>query len=590
MNPDPRRLAALLTVVTAAHRARTPMEAFSAALPALCACSGWVAGRVWLLSELTAGESWTLLYNHSPDSARLRMPAAATEAFTTALKELQPGWYFGAGIAAYAHPLLIDNHARAVLEFFSLTAQPPDAAGAALLAEAGAHLAEFLNRHHEQKVIERSASYLHHLTENVMEFITVLNPDGTIRYESPYVEKILGFRKEDYLGRSVFDFVHPEDLPQVAQAFGECLVRPGHTPVLTFRFRHQDGSWRWLEGFGNNLLHLPAVAGIIFNSRDVTEHTVAEAALRESEQRFRSVTNSASDAIIAADNDGFIIFWNHAAHAIFGYTEAEILGRPLTILMPERYRDAHNRGIARYRHTGKSKVIGNTTELEGLRKGGSEFPLELTLGTWESAGRMHFTGVIRDITERQTLHTLTHRAYHDTLTSLPNRALFMDRLEHAMALGRRHHHQLAVLFIDLDNFKQVNDQYGHAMGDRLLVELSQRMRADMRPGDTLARLGGDEFVVLLENISNRDDTTRVSERVIEHIQTLKTLEGRPINVSASIGIALNRGDEPAEELLRAADEAMYMAKRAGKSRYHVHSEAPTAAGRKKKTRGRRRAG
>jgi diguanylate cyclase (GGDEF)-like protein len=174
--------------------------------------------------------------------------------------------------------------------------------------------------------------------------------------------------------------------------------------------------------------------------------------------------------------------------------------------------------------------------------------------------------------ERQRLDELAQQAFHDSLTELPNRALFADRLEHALARLDRRAESVAVLLLDLDGFKSVNDSYGHEAGDQLLIAVGQRLRACLRPGDTVARLGGDEFTILLEEIAQLSEATRVAARIEDSLRTPFVLDGHEVMITTSIGIAFNRpGDSAPEELLRNADSAMYNAKRAGKARYEVHA-------------------
>jgi diguanylate cyclase (GGDEF)-like protein len=181
----------------------------------------------------------------------------------------------------------------------------------------------------------------------------------------------------------------------------------------------------------------------------------------------------------------------------------------------------------------------------------------------DAAGQpRYWQGILLDITAPKELEEqLAHRAFHDPLTDLPNRALFNDRLEHALARAVRQRGLLAVLFLDLDDFKDVNDTFGHEAGDRMLIEVAQRVRSALRVGDSAARFGGDEFMVLLEDLEDRDEASRVAERLARVIAEPLEIEGREWRVSASIGVALSRGaEEPASELLRRADAEMYRVK------------------------------
>jgi diguanylate cyclase (GGDEF)-like protein/PAS domain S-box-containing protein len=295
--------------------------------------------------------------------------------------------------------------------------------------------------------------------------------------------------------------------------------------------------------------------------------------LRESENRFRSVVESANDAIILTDYQGKIFSWNKSAQTIFGYAQSEILGKSLSVLFPPSYH--HNSGndnesdpllASGLLHPG-SKAI----ELTGLTQGGHEFPLEISLSSWKTAEGIFYSGIIRDITERKTLEDqLMHQALHDPLTKLANRVLFRNRVEHALQRVERHRAPLAVLFLDLDNFKTVNDTLGHAAGDELLLSVAERLQACLRTSDTAARLGGDEFAILIENTTNTDGAVLVAERIKDILHSSFSICGNEVFVGTSIGIATTvTGSENPDELLRNADTAMYMAKNQGKNRYVV---------------------
>jgi diguanylate cyclase (GGDEF)-like protein/PAS domain S-box-containing protein len=185
----------------------------------------------------------------------------------------------------------------------------------------------------------------------------------------------------------------------------------------------------------------------------------------------------------------------------------------------------------------------------------------------------YFIAQMQDITARRALdEQLRHQAFHDPLTGLPNRGLFVDRLEHALGRAERAEETLAVLFLDLDNFKLINDSLGHRAGDKLLQTMATRLQHCVRPGDTVARLGGDEFTILLENIAGAEDAVRVAQRVAEQSLTLYAIGDRQVAVTASIGIALSSPERSTpDDLIRAADTAMYEAKRRGRSRYELYS-------------------
>jgi diguanylate cyclase (GGDEF)-like protein/PAS domain S-box-containing protein len=264
--------------------------------------------------------------------------------------------------------------------------------------------------------------------------------------------------------------------------------------------------------------------------------------------------------------------WNRGAQNIFGYTESEILNQPLTRLIPERYRAQSLAGMARIGADAQARLIGKSVELHGLRKNGCEFPLELSLAKWETAEGWFATGIIRDNTERKKSEEDIQRlAFSDPLTGLPNRRLLMDRLEQALASALRHNHQNALLFIDMDDFKTLNDSLGHDKGDQMLQQIAQRLLTCVREGDTVARLGGDEFVVVLENLDVRAHEAAMQAEVVANkihyaLRQTYQLNNHSYHSSASIGITLLGGTqrETIEEPLKRAELAMYKAKAIGR--------------------------
>jgi len=299
---------------------------------------------------------------------------------------------------------------------------------------------EITERQQVEEALAKSEAKWRSLIQNSLDIITLLDADGTVQYESPSVEKVVGYKPEELIGKNIFEFIHPEDVENVVNAFRAVIQTPGTTLTVEFRFQHKGGSWCFLESTGNNLLDDPSVRSVIINSRDITERKWAE----------------------------------------------------------------------------------------------------------------------------EKLH---HSASHDELTDLPNRALFLDRLEQALKHAkRREDYVFAVLFLDLDRFKVVNDSLGHTVGDQLLIAISRRLELCLREVDTIARLGGDEFVILLLDIKDVNDVTQTAERIKKELAFPFKLNEQEVFSSVSIGIALSTtGYDQPENLLRDADIALYRAKALGRA-------------------------
>jgi diguanylate cyclase (GGDEF)-like protein/PAS domain S-box-containing protein len=276
------------------------------------------------------------------------------------------------------------------------------------------------------------------LLKHSSDVFLILATDGTVKYQSPAVEQVLGFAPDERIGRSILELTHPDDIGFVRSTISELISIPGGMKTIELRSRHADGSWRVLEAQGWNLVDDPVIGGIVVNYRDVTE---------------------------------------------------------------------------------------------------------------------------RKALERQ----LVHDAFHDPLTGLANRALMVDRIQHALA-RRAADADLAVLIMDVDDFKTINDSLGHGAGDQAMIAVAERLRASLRPEDTVSRIGGDEFAILLEGV-NDDLVSHVSERILDALRSPFELGGIQVHLSASIGVAFSTYEtRTADELLRNADVAMYTAKGRGKAR------------------------
>jgi diguanylate cyclase len=292
----------------------------------------------------------------------------------------------------------------------------------------------------------------------------------------------------------------------------------------------------------------------------------------QSERKFRSVIESANDAIILSDNKGTIISWNKGAESIFGFKKSEVLGKKLQIIIPKKYQEAHQKGMARYIATGEEKVIGQTVELEGVRKDGSEFPIELSLASWKEDGNVFFSSIIRDITLRKrNEEKINQMVYRDPLTGLPNRLLLNDRLSQALDQANENKQTMGIMFIDLDRFKYINDTLGHAVGDELLIEVAKRIEACVGKTDTVSRQGGDEFIVLIPN-TTADEVTKIAQKIIDSFGQSVMVEGHELFITPSIGIAMYPGDgRDIETLIKNADTAMYRVKDQGKNSFQFYT-------------------
>jgi diguanylate cyclase (GGDEF)-like protein/PAS domain S-box-containing protein len=314
------------------------------------------------------------------------------------------------------------------------------------------------------------------------------------------------------------------------------------------------------------------LVGAALLARIAVKRRVVETALQESDIQIRNIVSTTLDGIIITNDKGTVELFNPAAEKIFGYKSGEVLGESVNLLIPGPYRKEESEYLPHYLDSEERGVVGARREVSGQRKDGTKFPIELAVSEVRLNHGKLFTGVIRDITDRKEMEEqLRNKAFHDALTSLPNRSLLISRLERSIKLAKaRKDYLFAVLFLDLDRFKVINDSLGHAVGDRLLIAIARRMERCPRPGDTVARLGGDELAILLEDVGDLMFARRVSERIHKEMELPFTVESHEIFITVSIGIALSSiGYDKPEDVLRDADIAMYRAKSLGKSRHEI---------------------
>ena len=378
--------------------------------------------------------------------------------------------------------------------------------------------------------------------------------------------EMLGLQEGDRgLGIEFASFFHP-DFKSIAD-LGLDVFAEDDT-VISIKFIRPDGVEVEAEVWVAHL-DFPGETSYLVEAHDITNHMRAARALRSREQRLNGILNTVADGIVSLDDKGFIQSFNPAAEGIFGFTRDEAIGKNVRILMPlplegETFTDFG---------TEWAKVLAPGREVVGQRKSGDTFPMEMAVREMRHGGQISFTSIVRDITARKKAEErVYHLAHHDPLTGLPNRHLLGDRLEEAVKRARRNKNELALMFIDLDRFKAINDELGHDAGDVALKIIAERFIISTRSTDTVARVGGDEFVVILEEIHNTDEAEKVAEKIITQLREPMEIEGSQCTIGTSIGISIfpdHAEDLPG--LLRCADHAMYAVKgQFGGNHYHIY--------------------
>ena len=281
---------------------------------------------------------------------------------------------------------------------------------------------------------------------------------------------------------------------------------------------------------------------------------------------FAALMEAAPDAVVVVDRKGRICLVNRETEALFGYPRAELVGTPLEILIPNH---AATDDVALHSGYAESveRPVRACVEMAGSRRDGTAFPLDVSLGSADTRIGEMAVLIIRDATHRKRSEAaMAHQALHDALTGLPNRLLLEDRLSQALGRSRRAGTRVAVLFLDVDRLKVINDSRGHSAGDRLLTAISDRLRHIVRQGETVARFGGDEFVIVSEGVRDALQAEALGARVTEAFNEPMLVEGVPLKVGVSVGVALEDQGASPESLLRDADAAMYRAKEQGRER------------------------
>lgn len=415
------------------------------------------------------------------------------------------------------------------------------------------------------------------------------DPEWSMTYLSNGVLTLTGYQSEELIGNRALSFdriTHQEDLPKVLEAI-EQSVAYGEPYVVEYRIRTKSGQEKWVWEKGAAVKDSSGkVLGLEGFITDITDRKQVEDALRQAEVKYRSIFENALEGIFQTTFDGHYISANPSLARIYGYSSPSELMAHLTDIEHQLYVEPARR--AEFQRLLQEYDAVSDFESQVYRQDGSVIWIsENARAVRDRTGALlYYEGTVEDITERkQAKEQLRTQAFYDTLTGLPNRALFMERLGAAIAKAKECDDYLfAVLFLDLDRFKEVNDSLGHLVGDRLLVAIARRLERCVRSGDTVARLGGDEFTILLERIDDINNATNVAERIQQEFASSFNLDGHEIFTAASIGIVLSQRHklssssaqhssihsyERPEDLLHDADVALYRAKTRGKARLIV---------------------
>ena len=389
--------------------------------------------------------------------------------------------------------------------------------------------------------------------------------DGSFLEVNDAFLRALGYRRDEVIGRSCSELGVWADQREHAELI-RLLEEQGEVRDFEVRFKGKNG--REVLGLVSaEPMEMNGNLYVLTLFKDINERK----RLEEDRARLAAIVEFSDDAIMATDVEGVITSWNAGAEKIFGYAAKEMRGRHISVLT----QSGRQTEISRLQQSVRHEEQVTHFDTMHSRKDGRQIYVSLTMSPIKNSDG-HIVGtscIARDVTERTMMEeTIKHQAQHDTLTDLPNRKLFMDFLALELAQARRNRRYLAVLFLDLDHFKQINDTLGHAAGDLLLQAVAQRLKRCVRESDTVARIGGDEFNVLMPDLTQRDDVGTVVRKIMGVFQSPFLLENVEINATTSVGISMFPADgDSCEELVSKADSAMYVAKQSSGNSYQFYN-------------------
>lgn len=442
---------------------------------------------------------------------------------------------------------------------------------------------DITERKQAEKALRESESQYRLLSEHMTDFVWLMNMNLEPIYQSPSVEKLTGFTQEEIMELPMEKRVTPESLKLASEYFLNELPRveaePDYNPIYTIELEiyRKDGTTLWSENkFSIIRDENGKPLSILGEARDITERKQAEKALRSAEEKYRSLVENINDVFYMLDTEGNITYVSPVVERLTKYKVSDLIGKPfIPLIYPDDLPgllNSFNRLVSGHLEPWEFRVLDKDGRVIFVRT--SSRPL---YKDGEIAG---VTALMTDISERKLLEQkLEELATHDYLTCLPNRVLLTDRFTIAAALSHRNKSRLAVMSLDLDNFKSINDTLGHEAGDQVLKTVSTRLAALIRASDTLARIGGDEFVLVMLETKRMEDATAVAQKILDSFAEPLLIDGHPLHLSTSIGIAIYPEDaEDIETLIKKSDAAMYYSKGHGRNQFKFFSDGDVRMG------------
>ena len=422
---------------------------------------------------------------------------------------------------------------------------------------------------------KRAEEAYHAVVEHSLQGLCILQDQREVFANSAYAD-MLGYTVKELLALSpkqVKNLVHPDDQEIAWGHVRDRIDGKPAPPHYQFRIIRKDGSVRWVETFPSRIEYQgrPALQVAMI---DITERKLAEATLKNSEERYRTLVESSTDAILMLDRERNAVTCNQAFLDLFGYQKSEVEGQSIRIVHPS---EESFRAYGKATYPLVERVGSLREEWDLMRKDGAIFSAEIVTSPIRSLDgtTTGYICLIRDITARKRAEEeLAYMATHDSLTGLPNRTLFSDRLTMALTRARRSKKNLAVMLLDLDYFKDVNDTLGHSMGDHLLRAVGNRLSGLLRKGDTIARIGGDEFLLLLPELLQIEYATTLAQKILHAFREPFVFNDHQLHITTSIGIAIFPDDgDNADTLMKNADIAMYRTKNKGRDGFQRYTTA-----------------